>query len=53
MTSKFNWDTMFCVAMEEEEIATTVHATETIGWVAFDAASGTWNGRAYEVAVHG
>ena len=44
------WATMFRVAMEEEEASTTVHATETIGWVAFDAASGTWNGRAYEVA---
>jgi serralysin len=44
------WATMFRVAMEEEEASTMVHATETIGWVAFDAGSGSWNGRAYEVA---
>lgn len=39
--------TGFQVALEEDEAKTTSHGVETIGWVAIEAGSGTWNGRTY------
>ena len=35
-------------ALEQEEAATSAHSTETIGYLAIDSGTGTWNNMAYE-----
>ncbi|TET34526.1 MAG: RHS repeat-associated core domain-containing protein, partial [Anaerolineales bacterium] len=41
----------FDVAMEEEEASTAPHGSETIGWVAIEAASGAWSGHRYQSGI--
>ncbi len=38
----------FNVVLEEDEVQTTFHDSETIGWLAIEAGQGTWNGHLYE-----
>ncbi|GGL78806.1 hypothetical protein [Wenxinia marina] len=38
---------------EEEALNAGAHATESIGWIAFEANSGTWDGRSYEAGTTG
>ena len=49
VTTRYNTGsgTSFQFAMEEEEVSTTAHATETVGWMAIDAGVDTWNGHSY------
>ena len=43
----------FQIAMEEDEIQTTAHGTETIGWVAIEGGRGQWSGLDYAAGVTG
>jgi Ca2+-binding RTX toxin-like protein len=36
---------------EEEALNAGAHATETIGWIAFERSTGSWDGRAYETGA--
>jgi murein DD-endopeptidase MepM/ murein hydrolase activator NlpD len=38
----------FEVALEQEENKPTPHGSETIGWLAMEAGTGSWNGHVYE-----
>lgn len=38
----------FEVALEEEEVKTTSHGSETIGWLAITAGQGNWDAHAYQ-----
>jgi hypothetical protein len=38
------------MALEEEESKDSPHGSETIGWLAIEAGTGSWNGRSYEAA---
>ena len=40
----------FEVALEEDDAQTAPHGSETIGWLALEEGSGTWNGKAYRAA---
>ena len=40
----------FEVALEEDDAQTAPHGSETIGWLALEGGSGTWNGKAYRAA---
>jgi hypothetical protein len=40
----------FDVALEENDTQTTPHGSETIGWLAIEPGTGTWNGHKYEAA---
>jgi len=40
--------TGFKVALEENEAKTTAHGTETIGWLAIENSTGSWDGHLYE-----
>ncbi len=39
--------TGFSVALEEDDIQSSPHGTETVGWLAIQPSSGVWNGHAY------
>jgi hypothetical protein len=43
----------FFVALEEEEVKTTPHGNEFIGWLAIEPGSGNWSGHSYEVKLTG
>jgi YD repeat-containing protein len=40
----------FLLALEQDEAASGTHGMETVGWLAIEAGSGSWNGRSYEAA---
>ncbi|MEM7589398.1 MAG: DUF4215 domain-containing protein [Myxococcota bacterium] len=42
---------VFEISMHHQEISTTTHNTETIGWVAFQNGQGTWSFLDYEIAT--
>ena len=41
----------FQLALQQEELITTQHGAETIGYLAIDSSSGTWSGMSYEAAT--
>ena len=45
--------TDFFVALEQEELIDTPHVTESVGYLAIDAATGSWNGFQYEATTTG